>query len=129
MSTGKDRFGDAWVVDREHHEAAPKLVHLLVHREDDEAAHAYTPTQARELAKALNDLADELDPPEHIVDTMLKQGRKAGEEEQGRHRGELAGDPRFAPHHLGCPSIESGQECECKPVELDPDGAAQEVGS
>jgi hypothetical protein len=56
---GIDRLGDAWAVVPT---AKLRLVHLTLYDDETEVVHTYTPGQARALAKALSDLADELDP-------------------------------------------------------------------
>lgn len=52
---GKDENGVRWLAD------ADELVWLTTGNRAPYTVTYYTPTQARELAKALNDLADELD--------------------------------------------------------------------
>jgi hypothetical protein len=52
---GKDDAGDRW-------EATSNALATSVWLKLDGACHRYTPTQARALAEALNELADEVDP-------------------------------------------------------------------
>ena len=56
---GVDDLGDVWILDT--HGSSEELV-LEMRDFETFVEHFYTVLQARDLAKALNDLADELDP-------------------------------------------------------------------
>lgn len=77
---GKDIDGDEWFASFSASSAshAGCFVHLKLYLDGLPSGHNYTPTGARELAKALTDLADELD-PEGANWADLKEAREIAE--------------------------------------------------